>query len=162
MKRVISLILIIISLSLCLSGCEIVSQISGKKPLSFEGTYTPTEARYGTDEQIYITIDRIEMVDGKPIIHAIWHNESDRVICFGVGYKIERLDGDSWTDVMVEDFAIIEIACMMNPGESGEHTYRLEYFDVTSEGSYRILVDYSYSDEQGGSGSTYAIFEKAN
>ena len=37
-----------------------------------------------------------------------------------------------------------------------------EYFDVTSEGSYRILVDYSYSDEQGGSGSTYAIFEKAN
>ena len=161
MKKVISLVLIIISISLCLSSCDALSGIFGKK-ISFEGTYTPIDERYGTDEEIYITIDKIELVDGKPIATVSWHNESDRVICFGMGYRVERLDGDSWTNVMVEDFAIIEIACIMDPGQSGEQTYRLEYFDLGNAGEYRIFVDYSYSDEQGGSGTTYAIFEKAN
>lgn len=121
------------------------------------GELTPMN-EYRTDyEGVYITI---ESIDGKSqSVEVLWHNESDSTVTFGMGHSIEYLNGDSWEDVQITDFAVIEIACMLDPGESGYHTYSTEYFNMLRAGVYRIRCEFYVTDSEAGACSTYALFD---
>lgn len=162
MKKIIGLILISI-FAFSLVSCQALGELfPGLAADNFDPSsknYTPSLQINTTAEGIYITIESVEFVDGHPIFNVNWHNETDRLICFGVGYRIEILEGENWSDRMIEDFPIIEIACMLNPGETGRQTYKGQFFDFRDNGTYRLLVEFYFSDEVGGSGTTYACFD---
>jgi hypothetical protein len=131
--------------------------------LSFFSTFssfTPRSEVYTDYDGVYITIDEMETVEGEWIANVTWHNESDETVCHGLGYKVEYYNGESWENVQFVDVAIPEIACILEPGQSGMQTYRLKYFNFLRPGTYRIKTEFRIQDnfvlaEQ----TTYALFE---
>ena len=131
--------------------------------LSFISTFssfTPRSEVYTDYDGVCITIEEITIEDGQRYADVVWHNNSDETICYGLGYKVEFYNGESWEDVQFVDFAIPEIACILEPGQSGMQTYRLKYFNFLRPGTYRIKTEFRIQDdvvlaEQ----TTYALFE---
>ena len=128
--------------------------------IGISGNFTPTAEHYTDFEGVYITIESIENGQNGKVINAMWHNESDVTVCFGKGYTIEYLNGESWEDVQIVDFAIPEIACILDGGQTATESYRTQYFNMLRPGTYRIKTEFWIQDdfvlaEQ----TTYAIFE---
>lgn len=164
MRRILSLLAVFAIVVSVLCGCEIAEKLGfgGEKFDPTTKSYVPHEEIYTTGEGVYITLDSVEFVDGQPVFNVDWHNETDRLICFGVGYRIEIKNGENWESRMVEDFPIIEIACMLYPGETGRQVYKGQFFDFSDNGTYRLFVEFYFSDEQGGGGTSYTCFEVAD
>ena len=130
--------------------------------LSFFSTFasfTPKDEVYTDYEGVYITIEEIETVEGEKVANVVWHNESNETVCYGLGYKVEFYNGESWEDVQFVDFAIPEIACIMEPGETGTQSYRLKYFNFLRSGTYRISSEFYIQSSDLGALNTYAIFD---
>ena len=131
--------------------------------LSFFSTfssYTPRNEAYTDYEGVYITIEEIKTVNGEKVADVVWHNESDETVCYGLGYKVEFYNGESWEDVQIVDFPIPEIACILDGGQTATEVYRTQYFNMLRPGTYRIKTEFWIQDnfvlaEQ----TTYALFE---
>lgn len=122
-------------------------------------TFTPRNEVYTDYEGVYITIDEMETARGEWIANVTWHNESDETVCYGLGYKVEFYNGESWENVQFVDVAIPEIACILEPGQSGMQTYRLKYFNFLRPGTYRISSEFYVQSSDLGAQITYAIFD---
>ena len=120
------------------------------------GDFAPMNEYHTDYEGVYITIESID--SDSQSLDVVWHNESDSTVSFGMGYSIEYLNGDVWEDVQIVDFAIIEIACILDPASSGHHTYSTEYFNMLRAGTYRIRCEFYPVDSDVGACSTYALF----
>lgn len=128
--------------------------------IGISGNFTPTAEYYTDFNGVYITVESIENGDNGKVINAMWHNESDATVCFGKGYTIEYLNGESWEDVQIVDFPIPEIACILDGGQTATEGYRTQYFNMLRPGTYRIKTEFRIQDdvvlaEQ----TTYALFE---
>ncbi len=155
MKKAIAIILLL-NLVLCLLGCSWIEQTV----VNSNRTYLITESVNTTLDGAYITLESINKDEKKqPVFEVKWHNETNNTITFGMGYYIERLDGEEWKSVQTSDFAIIEIACVMDPGQSGNQTYSGEYFSFKEAGTYRIRTEFYVPDENLGVQTTWATFE---
>lgn len=133
--------------------------------LSFFSTFasfTPRNEAYTDYEGVYITVEEIETVDGEKVANVTWHNESDETVCYGLGYKVEFYNGESWEDVQLVDFAIPEIACIVEPGETGTQKYRLKYFNFLRSGTYRISSEFYVQNSDLGAILTFDTFEVEN
>lgn len=133
--------------------------ISFLQMLGISGSFTPTEEHYTDYEGVYITIESINDADGGKVIDAVWHNETDKTICFGLGYTIEYLNGDGWESVQLTDFAIPELACILEGGRSGTQSYTTKYFNLLRPGTYRIMTEFYVQESDIGAQSTYALFD---
>jgi len=126
-------------------------------PLSASGEiYTDTEG-------VYITLSEFYEGEGGRMLRVLWHNETERTVCFGLDYRVEYLRGGEWVNVCTEDYAIPEIACILDPESTTEQSYKLKYFNLSKPGKYRIFVNYYLQESplggDGGSGTAYAVFE---
>lgn len=129
MKKTIS-ILILLSVLLSLVSCLPVKNITA---INNERDY----------DGVYITIDAIEGECFDRKLATTWHNDSKGVVTFGYGYSIEYNDGGVWKSCQFKDFAVIEIACILNPGEVAQMEYETKYFNLMRTGEYRLVVDCS-------------------
>lgn len=125
MKKVISILLTLTLTILLLTSCAGEISISGSK--------------YYTDfDGVYITIDAVEGEGNKQKLVTTWHNETEYPVTFGLWYVIEYKDGDEWENVQIVDYAIPEIACMLEPNSEVPMSYATEYFRFMREGTYRL------------------------
>lgn len=154
MKKLLCIITLI-SLILTMSGCSLIQ----KTVINSNRLFGIAEEKYTSFEGVSISIENIDTSKDYPVFTVKWTNDSDEEITFGMGYYIERLDGDEWKSVQTSDFAIIEIACIMKPGESGNQTYSGEYFSFKKFGMYRIRTDFYAQGENFGGHTTWATFE---
>ena len=146
MKKTVFLFLWFFLFASCLTGCTKV--------------ISPSDEIYTDYEGIYITVDSVDESGKYPVLNVIWHNKTQVTAVFGMDYFIERLDDGQWVDVRVKDFAVIEIACMLEGGDSGVQSYSTEYFNLMKSGTYRIRTEfYVHVDNESVVGSTYATFE---
>lgn len=125
-------------------------------------TFTPRNEVYTDYEGVYITVEEIKTVEGEKVADVTWHNESDETVCYGLGYKVEYYNGESWEDVQFVDFAIPEIACILEPGQSGTQSYRLKYFNFLRSGTYRISSEFYVQESDLGAIITFDTFEVEN
>lgn len=144
MKKLLVFILVLSVVIFSLSGCAREYEINEEINTSFEG--------------VYITIEGVDQSEKSPILEVVWHNDTDSTVCFGLWYTIEYLDGDEWKNIQIVDFAIPEIACVLGPGESANHTYATKYFNMLREGNYRIRTEFYVQGKEPQSGSTGAGF----
>lgn len=145
MKKILSLGVVVCMVLLCFCSCAM--------------SILPTDVVYTDYEGVYITIDSIDESEDYPSLNVTWHNNTNHTVFFGKGYTIEYLDGEEWKNIQIVDFAVIEIACIIEPGETVEQSYSTKYFNMLRSGTYRIKVDFSLQSDDPVSGITWAEFE---
>lgn len=146
MKKILALLLIL-SCAFTLVGCS--------------PSITLTDCDPHTDYQhAYIVVAGIEATDRGTMLIVSWHNDTGYSLGYGLGYDIQYHSGDEWVSVRVTDFAIPEIWCMLDSGESGMQKYNTKYFCTLLPGEYRIVVEFYVSDRPDGTtrGTAYALF----
>ena len=146
MKKFVSISLVLAMVLLCFSGCAL--------------TIIPSDEIHTDYEGVYISISEIDNSGDAPVLVVTWHNDTDETVCFGVGYTIEYFDGGEWKNIQIADFAVIEIACILEPRESGEQRYSTKYFNMLREGKYRIRTEFYVQGDEPKSGTTWAEFEQ--
>jgi len=146
-KKIISAFLLLSVIFLCFTGCE--------------RAYAPSLSKFTDYEGVYITIEEIEAEGLSENLKVVWHNETDLNVTFGLWYTVEFYDGAEWKNIQVTDFAIPEIACVLEPHSTVTQNYSTKYFNTLASGDYRIRVEFYISDESGSvSGTSYAPFAK--
>jgi hypothetical protein len=147
LKKILSSILLLSVIMLCFTGCESVYATSFSKYTDFEG--------------IYITVDEIEANGLSEVLTVTWHNETDYTATFGLNYTIQFYDNEQWNNIRVIDFAILEIACILEPHSTITRSYSTEYFNTLIPGDYRIQVNFYVDNEPDyTAGTTFAPFAK--
>lgn len=146
MKKLISTILILAAVLLCFSSCTPVYAMSHGKYTDYEGVYI-TIKEFGPLTEGWLAVE--------------WHNETENEVTFGLGYTIEYYENDQWVNIQISDFAIPEIACVLDPGETVVQKYSTKYFNMIREGDYRIKVDFYVQDgDEFITATTFAPFAK--
>ena len=153
MKKYLSAFFLLLLLTAFLASA--LSSCYYGRTLSMEGGI------YTDNEGVYITIDSFTEGEDGRTVSVTWHNETERTVCFGLGYTVERLEGEEWVKTQVKDFAVPEIACILDPEKTAEQVYKLKYFNLYKQGKYRLYVNYYLqTDENSDSvmGEAYAEF----
>ena len=124
-------------------------------------SYNASSSKFTDYEGVYITVDEIVADGFGETLTVTWHNETDHNVIFGLNYTIEFYENDAWKSIQVVDFAIPEIACILDPGSTQTRTYSTEYFNTLTPGEYRIKVGFYLDNEpEFTSGSSFATFSK--
>ncbi len=146
MKKLISILLTIASL-LLLTACT--------------GQISISNSKYYTDyDGIYITIDSVEGDGKEQKLVTTWRNETDKTVTFGYWYVIEYKDGEEWKSIQIVDYAIPEIACVVEAQSTASMTYSTKYFSLVRKGTYRLRSEFyvqTDADSTNG-GSLYTEF----
>ena len=135
MKKKLSLFL---SIMLCLSmfaGCD--KQDAAEN----NGIYTEYEGIYLTLESTKVEEDAF----GKEYtsFNLRLHNETDKNGEYDASYEIEYKDGEIWRSVLNADIAWDAVLYMVLPNGAANIGANTRGFDVSREGTYRILLDFS-------------------
>lgn len=71
------------------------------------------------------------------------YNGSEREYYYGLGFSLEKLVGDEWENIPpAEDFAVIEIAVLIEPGESSSFEAPVfTYWKELEDGVYRVVMN---------------------
>lgn len=146
MKRILSMSLVVATVLLCFSGCSMTIRTNDEIHTSYEG--------------VYITVTSVDESGDKPILKVLWHNETESTVAFGLGYTIEYFDGEEWKNIQIVDFAVPEIACIIEPGKIAEKSYTTKYFNMLRSGTYRIKTEFYIQGDEPKSGVTFAEFEQ--
>lgn len=144
MKRILSITLIILAVLLCFSGCV--------------REYEPNDEIHTTCEGVFITVESIDESGKFPILEVVWHNETEKTVTFGLWYTIEYLNGGEWKNIQIADFAVPEIALMIEPDNTARESYTTKHFYMLRKGEYRIRTEFYIQGEEPVSGSTWASF----
>ena len=146
MRKSVSISLVLAMVMLCFSGCALMISPSDEIHTDYEG--------------VYISINGVDDSADAPVLVVMWHNNSEETVTFSLNYVIEFFDGEEWKNIQIADFAIIDIACVLEPGQSGEHRYSTKYFNMLRPGLYRIRTDFYVQGDEMKSGVTWAEFEQ--
>lgn len=150
MKKVISLDLALITLLICLVGCNNSKDIV----LTDENIHTDYAG-------VYLTLTSVDTSGEHKKLNAVWHNETTKTVTYGNWFVIEKKDGDNWTDVSTADVSFTEEAYIVEPNKTSEKSYTTKFADITKEGTYRVRTEFyvQESDESSKRGTTWIEFE---
>ncbi|MCM1054108.1 MAG: VWA domain-containing protein [Bacteroides sp.] len=85
-------------------------------------------------------------------------NGTEHQYYYGLYFNVEKLDGTEWTEIPpTEDFAVIEIAMILEPGQT--HSFNAPVYTFWKDleaGEYRVVLNLS-SEE--GNETLYGLFE---
>ncbi len=146
MKKVISLVLALITLLICLVGCNNSKDIV----LTDEDIHTDYAG-------VYLTLSSVDDSGDHKKFNVVWHNETNQEFTFGEDFYIEILENDEWKSVLTEDMIVESIANLFPAKSTKEKTYSSLYFDLSKEGTYRIRCEFSPGD--GKRYNTWVTFE---
>ena len=146
MKKVISLVLSLITLLFCLVGCNNSKEIV----LTDEDIHTDYAG-------VYLTLSSVDDSGEHKKLNAVWHNETFKEVTYGEGYKIEYLEDGEWKSVLKGEHIVMSIAYLLEAKGTKEKSYSTELFDVSKEGTYRLISEFSLGD--GKMYNTWVTFE---
>ncbi len=131
MKKLIAMILTA-ALLWSLAGCSNGDLVLDKEPGN----------AYTSRDGIYISVEDMVTKDGVTVLNVLWHNETRYEVTYGAAYTVQRKENDEWVDCQIADPYFIEIAYILDPNSTQLHSYTIsQFFDVSKEGTYRIVVD---------------------
>ena len=128
MKKVISLVLALITLLFCLVGCDNSKDIV----LTDEDIHTDYAG-------VYLTLSSVDDSGEHKKLNAIWHNETFKEVTYGEGYKIEYLEDGEWKSVLKGEHIVSSIANLLKAKGTNEKSYSTDLFDLSKEGTYRLI-----------------------
>ena len=149
MKKTLSLILALITLLFCLVGCNNSKEIM----LTDEDIHTDYAG-------VYLTLSSVDDSGEYKKINAVWHNETFKEVTYGEGYKIEYFEDGEWKSVLKGEHIVSSIANLLKAKGTNEKSYSTELFDLSKEGTYRLISDFSLGD--GKMYNTWVTFEVKN
>ncbi len=140
MKKLISVSLVLCSLLLCLVSCK-----ENKNTV-----FTADEDIHTEYAGVYLTYKSVDTDSGgHKVLNAFWHNETDGDVIYGEAYSIEYKNGNAWTDITPQDLSFNEIAHILEPQATVAKSYSTEKFDMSKEGDYRLVCQFSAKDGTG-------------
>ena len=124
-KRLINIILIVLGMMLCFSGC---------------GTKNNDLFTYYSDfEGLSMKIISIEMLEESTTVRVRWNNNTAYEITHGNWYTIEYLVDDEWKSCATVDEEKPTFDLKMSPDETKNKSYAWgKEYDLSKEGRYRI------------------------
>ena len=146
MKKILSLVLALITLLFCLVGCNNSKDIV----LTDEDIHTDYAG-------VYLTLSSVDDSGEHKKLNAVWHNETFKEVTYGEGYKIEYLQDGEWKSVLKGEHIVSSIANLLKAKGTNEKSYSTELFDLSKEGTYRLISDFSLGD--GKMYNTWVTFE---
>ena len=146
MKKTLSLILALITLLFCLVGCNDIKDIV----LTDDDIHTDYAG-------VYLTLSSVDSSGEHKKLNAVWHNETFKEVIYGDGYNIEYLENDEWISVMNGEHIVLSIANILKVKDTQKKTYSTELFDLSKDGTYRLISDFSLGD--GKTYNTWVTFE---
>ena len=146
MKKTLSLVLALITFLFCLVGCDNSKDIV----LTDEDIHTDYAG-------VYLTLSSVDDSGEHKKLNAVWHNETFKEVTYGEGYKIEYLEDGEWKSVLKGEHIVISIAHLLKAKDTKEKSYSTELFDLSKEGTYRLISDFSLGD--GKMYNTWVTFE---
>ena len=146
MKKILSLVLALITLLFCLVGCDNSKDIV----LTDEDIHTDYAG-------VYLTLSSVDDSGEHKKLNAVWHNETFKEVTYGEGYKIEHLQDGEWKSVLKGEHIVSSIANLLKAKGTNEKSYSTELFDLSKEGTYRLISDFSLGD--GKMYNTWVTFE---
>ena len=146
MKKILSLVLALITLLFCLVGCDNSKDIV----LTDEDIHTDYAG-------VYLTLSSVDDSGEHKKLNAVWHNETFKEVTYGEGYKIEYLQDGEWKSVLKGEHIVSSIANLLKAKGTNEKSYSTELFDLSKEGKYRLISDFSLGD--GKMYNTWVTFE---
>ena len=149
MKKTLSLALALITLLFCLVGCNNSKEIV----LTDEDIHTDYAG-------VYLTLSSVDDSGEYKKINAVWHNETFKEVTYGEGYKIEYFEDGEWKSVLKGEHIVSSIANLLKAKGTNEKSYSTELFDLSKEGTYRLISDFSLGD--GKMYNTWVTFEVKN
>ena len=149
MKKVISLVLALITLLICLVGCNNRKDIV----LTDEDIHTDYAG-------VYLTLSSVDDSGEHKKLNAVWNNETFKEVTYGEGYKIEYFEDGEWKSVLKGEHIVSSIANLLKAKGTNEKSYSTELFDLSKEGTYRLISDFSLGD--GKMYNTWVTFEVKN
>lgn len=101
--------------------------------------------------------DTLEEGD-EPPFEFIIKNGTEYEYYYGLGFGVEKLDGGEWVNLPpTEDFAVIEIAMILAPGESHKFEANVyKFWKNLTPGEYRVVLTLS---GEPGTETVYGLFE---
>ena len=150
MKKTLSLVLALITLLSCLSGCNNSKDIV----LTDEDIHTDYAG-------VYLTLSSVDSSGEHKKLNAVWHNETTMTVTYGNWFVIEMKDGDNWTDVSTADVSFTEEAYIIKANKTSEKSYTTKCADISKEGTYRVRTEFYVQESNGASerGTTWIEFE---
>ena len=149
MKKVISLVLALITLLICIVGCNNSKDIV----LTDEDIHTDYAG-------VYLSLSSVDDSGEHKKLNVVWHNETFKEVTYGEGYKIEYLEDGEWKSVLKGEHIVSSIANVLKAKGTNEKSYSTELFDLSKEGTYRLISDFSLGD--GKMYNTWVTFEVKN
>ena len=149
MKKTLSLVLALITLLFCLVGCNNSKEIV----LTDEDIHTDYAG-------VYLTLSSVDNSGEHKKLNAVWHNETFKEVTYGEGYKIEYLEDGEWKSVLKGEHIVSSIANLLKAKGTNDKSYSTELFDLSKEGTYRLISDFSLGD--GKMYNTWVTFEVKN
>ena len=150
MKKILSLVLALITLLFCLVGCDNSKDIV----LTDEDIHTDYAG-------VYLTLSSVDDSGEHKKLNAVWHNETFKEVTYGEGYKIEYLQDGEWKSVLKGEHIVSSIANLLKAKGTNEKSYSTELFDLSKEGTYRVRTEFYVQESNGASerGVTWIEFE---
>lgn len=94
--------------------------------------------------EVTLTVQNAVSNTGDKILTAKWQNNSDDEIRFGRAFKVEKQNGDEWTEFApAGDVVFTDEAHMLSAKGNADLTYDLSQYNFTEAGRYRVKTEYS-------------------
>ena len=108
------------------------------------GEFEVTDNAENGEISMLLKDDPKKLMEDEPLTYII-RNRTDREYYYGLGFTLEKIVDDEWEAVPPrEDFAVIEIAVIVAPGENGEFEAEVyKYWKPLEDGVYRVVVNVS-------------------
>ena len=149
MKKTLSLILALITLLFCLVGCNNSKEIV----LTDEDIHTDYAG-------VYLSLSSVDDSGEHKKLNVVWHNETFKEVTYGEGYNIEYLEDGEWRSVLKGEHIVMSIGYLLKAKQTTEKSYSTELFDLSKDGTYRLISDFSLGD--GKMYNTWVTFEVKN
>lgn len=114
-----------------------------------------TETKVPTSGAVTIQVTDVKVTENSITLQTNWKNAAPYEICFGLDFKIERLDGGAWQAIQTDEPIVIPaIACVIKPGGEGAQKYSCpKITGGVKAGTYRLVVNASHRDTQESAGT---------
>lgn len=151
MKKILSVLFVILILTVAVSCGTVEKENSGSEKTAFT-----TEAT-ASSNGIVLTSDKTVYSTDTEKLTVVWNNNSEEKIGFGQMFTLEKKDKTTWNEVEPETEVVFNLDCYtIEAGAIREHTYNLQVYGDLEVGEYRINTTYRISNDE--SGTEYPIY----
>ena len=157
MKKIIVFFFILITMTLCLSGCFLFEQENLKGNVI---SYV-IEQNNTTHDGVYTRMTYASYNGSNKEISAIFYNNSNSIIAITEKYDVEYRYDDGWKSVRIKYSEQEPFELIRRNGEYSLDTFDLSDFDLSLEGEYRFIREFTVFDEENGDSqqNTWIDFE---